>query len=452
MKIIPTQIISNSCLKNRTSKNWGVFLLLILAGLLTQPKAMGSFGIILWFLLGILSFKKVEYTVFYLVLSQILPDIVGVSGNLAQWAIIIWIIYRVFSKRKINLEIIKPIILYLLPLLIWLSISAIANGEFPFYLMELIKGTVFSFIVFDALQDRKIDFVEIGFYIILACLFASLPFWTGDRASLNEAVGFGGGNRGFSRIEGFRGNANFVMVVLCFALVGVFHHWLQAQFTGRKTHLGSFVSFTILIIICIPPLISTQSRTPFIVIAIMLLLTIIFEVYYFQKFEKLIFVAIKACVVVLIIILALDFFLPSWLSRIQDLIYYQSKGGSFFYGRSSLWISGFNIVLDNPLFGTSFTVFTELTNGLTTSHNTIIDSGIMSGIPGMILTLIYLSSPILISKKNIYYGGFRLFLSIYMTGLIISMSIGLQGNKIMYILWTLLFSIEIYRKKGMKFN
>jgi len=438
--------------KNNTKIYLGLLLLIILAILLVQPKLLGPYGIIIWVLLGFISFNKAEYTVFYLLLSQVLPDIMGIPGNLAQWAIIIWVIYRIFSRRKINYKILKPMASYLLPLIIWLSISAIANTELPFYFIELLKGAVFIFIIFDAVQDRDVDFVEIGAYIILACLFAGFTFWSGDRLTLNENVGFIGGNRGFIRIEGLRGNANVVMVFLSFAFVGIIHRWIQAQFSGVKIFLGSSLSFLVLAILIVAPLISTQSRTTYFVIAIMILIILFFEVPHIKKINNFVLVFFEISILIIAIILSLNVFLPSWLLRIQDLILYQSTDGDLFSGRSYLWEAGLQTILKYPVFGTRFSEFTFLTGGFSTSHNTIIDSGIMAGVPGIIFTIIYLFSPLFLIKKNIKYSGFRLFLGIYLTGLLISMSIALQGIKIMYILWALMFSMAIYYMQSRKAN
>ena len=450
-KLIPSVTsIRKHQLNNRAKGYWELLLLIILASLLTQPYLLGSYGIIIWALLGFISYNKAEYSIFYLVLSQILPDISGIPGNLAQWAIIIWFLYRVISRRKIHFEILKPIALFIMPLLIWLSISAIANNELPFYFMELIKGAVFIYITYDAVQDRDVDFVEIGAYIILACLFAGITFWTGERASLNESVGFLGSNRGFIRIEGLRGNANVVMVFLSFALVGIIHRWIQSQFTGFKVFWGSFGSLLISTILCIPPLISTQSRTVYFLLAIMLLIIIFLEIPHVKKIDKFVSVVVEIVIFLAVVIGALNLFLPSWSLRIQSLVRYQSEESDLFSGRSYVWLPGLQIVMNHPVFGTNFSEFTEMTGGFTTSHNTIIDSGIMAGIPGMVLTAIYFISPLFIIRKNIKWRGFRLFLVLYITGLIISMAIAFQGIKIMYILWALLYSMELYRGKGEK--
>lgn len=416
--------------------------------ILPQINSIGFLGLILWILIGFISYSEAELSILFLILSQILPEIPDIPVNLAQWAIIIWLVYRILSNRKVKLEIAFPIVITVFPLLIWLGIAGIMRSDIPFFFAELIKGTIYIFIVYDSVQGRKFNWNTIIEIIIVGCLFAVIPFWMGDTSAYNDQIGFDGGNRGYIRVGSWRGNANFLMVVVCFSLIGNIHRWFQAQFSSIKPRFSSWFFFIIVCILSIPPLIGTQSRTFYITSLVMVLLIIIFEWPIIKKNRKWTRLGINIIGGVLLLVIFLNVLLPSWHSRIATLFEYQANTGMLIEGRSSVWLPGIKALIDKPIFGIGMDEFSSAyAKGALTSHNTYLDSGIMGGILGILLTIVFFGCPFILVKRNSADKNFRILFILYITGLILANSIAFQGLKIIYILWGLLFSFAFYKKK-----
>lgn len=416
-----------------------LFIVLVGAIILTQSERIGSICLLLWGVMGVISFQRSDLTILFLSLSQVLPDIPSIGLNLAGLAVLIWVICRIFNRRKLNFGIVKPLIFFVFPLMLWLVLAGIYRGDIPFYVLELIKGSVFSFITYDSLQNHYVHPHNIVAVICIGCAYVAFSFWFSNQ-SVNDYIGTIGGNRGFERIESWRGNANVIMVMLCFSLVGAFGLWLQNQGYKNRALYGSDWFFLLFFVFCVPALIATQSRTPYFIIPIMIGFTFVAELIFSKRKANLLVVLRKLLMFSLLIVISLYLTLPSWISRIESLINYQSSSENLLSGRSIVWQKGLYALKMEPTFGVGMNQYTNsLTGGSMTSHNTILDGGIMGGVMGIILTTFFMFSPLFFIKRNLFNYDFRLYFMLYFTGLLLSQTIAFQGLKISYILWALLF-------------
>ncbi len=415
-------------------------------------------------LISFFSFKSVYTTFFILTTSTMIPDIGLGPFTATQVVLITWVFSWVIRRGKCHLFLSKRIIYILLPFLCWLIISGIITSDY-FILIEAIKGIVIGLVAYQMMQVKHIRPGLCLLNIIYGTSVAAVIWY------LTKIFGISSFDLGNIRVPVFSGrygvrfsifkqDPNSLAMLLNIALWGGLN-------TIKDMRLILNGKFNAILLLCVSvgtiiPLIETQSRGGLIVSIMALFLTITlwrlhktnrrqedtyYGIHYKRWLHNRIYSNVVAIVtlfltlVSLIAIANLTLGDSIWKNQFENTLSTIKESG--LDDRSIRFQEAKSSILASPILGVGMNAYL-LNNFNNYPHNTLLDVGVGAGIPGMILFLLMASIPIFFYLRKIKFVDpiTNTAVICYLIILGAMMSMSMIGDKLFWILWFIIISLE----------
>jgi O-antigen ligase len=232
------------------------------------------------------------------------------------------------------------------------------------------------------------------------------------------------------------------------ALIGLLFLLIPSKMGHRKSNQGiRILGGSILVLILIPALISTMSRAA---IGGLVLTTVIFSIILIRQGRLQIPTLMKWSVVCVIFTIAIYGVSSTGRIKTLDTVYnlYQfsmkGEGKRSLTVKTELWSEALLTIWTAPLFGIgNMNAFRERNKYEADIHNTYLDFGVFAGLPALFIFIWIITLPLRkikrlkIPKDSLIVS----MLAVYTYCLITIFFISVPGNKVLWIIWTMLFVV-----------
>lgn len=420
------------------------------AALHLSPVLHSGLGLVLTYLLPAISYLSPVTGFFFIACSQFLPFPAGSPNNPAQAGVLVWLPVILLRYHRVNLSGVWR----LWPVLPWLLWFMMLTGEAIYRPdSDYVKCLIYCFIACQLANESKGQHLKCLLGLCLGAFLVMTAYWANEFGLPVEISDWGGEREGFARMGSVRADAVMVWPALLLAVAGFVG--LQIALASRRSPMQSpkWLTYATLIlsVASLPPLVSTMSHGAYAGFALVAV-AIGWAgwaagnegAFGSARFQKLLHWGGIGIGLVILLFLVNAFELRTKMFKLGE--YYDSVSASegFAASRSGVWYDSIHTILKYPLFGIRVTGNQEnitseyASQGGYLSHNIFLDYGRATGIPGMLLLVMFFFWPAIQMWQSRERVRYLPFLLAHFSMLIFWMSLSFTFYKTFWALWMLM--------------